>query len=169
MAEALEDSRLLVINPGNVDSVVRNGPELAEAIVGKLLDRLKGSWETLYDWQCSHAWKGVRENVESGGSGGALAPWEVSAALGVEESTVRMILEKSRVPVAFLEVGVDGDRANTEPRRFESLRLVCRVRGPEEGDQPKLERAVQLSRDKYCSVLHTLRPDLDLEIRIERA
>jgi uncharacterized OsmC-like protein len=26
---------------------------------------------------------------------------------------------------------------------------------------------VDLSRDKYCSVLHTLHPDLDVSIRIE--
>ena len=90
----------------------------------------------------------------------------LAGCMGVD---IRMILEKSRVPVDFLEILVEGDRVSTEPRRFESLRLTCRVRGPEEGDQPKLERAVQLSRDKYCSVLHTLRPDLDLEIHIERA
>jgi hypothetical protein len=94
MAEALEDSRLLVIGSGNVDSVVRNGPEIAEAIVRKLLDSLRGAWENLYDWQCSHAWKGVRENLESEGAGGTRSPGEVSAALGVEEFTVRMILEK---------------------------------------------------------------------------
>ena len=94
MAEALEDSRLLVIDPGNVDSVVRNGPELAEAIVRKLLGGLRGAWETLYDWQCSRAWEGVRENVESEGTGGSRSPGEVSAALGVEEFTVRMIREK---------------------------------------------------------------------------
>lgn len=94
MAEALEDSRLLVIDPGNVDSVVRNGPELAEVIVSKLLDSLKTSWESLYDWQCAHAWNGVRDSMESEGAGGARAPGEVSAEIGVEEFAVRMILEK---------------------------------------------------------------------------
>jgi putative redox protein len=90
----------------------------------------------------------------------------LAGCMGVD---IRMILEKGRVPVDFLEVLVEGDRVSTDPRRFESLRLTCRVRGPDDEDQPKLERAVQLSRDKYCSVLHTLRPDLDLVIHIERA
>ena len=81
---------------------------------------------------------------------------------------VRMILEKSRVPVETLEVVVSGVRAETPPRRFTSMVLTYRVAGPAEGDQAKLQRAVDLSRDVYCSVLHTLSPDLDLEIRIER-
>lgn len=81
---------------------------------------------------------------------------------------VRMILEKSRVPVEALEVHLSGERAEKPPRRFTSLVLTYRVRGPGDGDQDKLQRAVDLSRDTYCSVLHTLRTDLDLEIRIER-
>lgn len=82
---------------------------------------------------------------------------------------VRMILEKSRVPVESLEVVVEGDRAAEPPRYFHSLRLTYRLRGPSEADQARLERAVQLSRDTYCSVLHTLRPDMSLDVRIERA
>jgi len=93
-AEVLEESRLLAIDPGNVDSVVRNGPELAEVIVQKLLASLKVGWESLHDWQCAHAWKRVRERVKSKGDGGASAPGEVSAAIGMEEFAVRMILEK---------------------------------------------------------------------------
>lgn len=82
---------------------------------------------------------------------------------------VRMILEKSRVPLESLEVAVEGDRAEMPPRYFHTLRLTYRVRGPSEADQAKLERAVQLSRETYCSVLHTLRPDVNLDVRIERA
>jgi putative redox protein len=89
----------------------------------------------------------------------------LAGCMGID---VRDILEKSRVPVESLEVEVDGDRATEHPRRFEAIRLTYRVRGPTDADQGKLERAVQLSKDRYCSVLHTLRPDLDLEVRIVR-
>ena len=90
----------------------------------------------------------------------------LAGCMGVD---VRMILEKSRVPVESLEVDVEGDRVEDPPRRFRSLHLTYRLRGPGEGDRGKLERAVELSKEKYCSVLHTLRPDLDLVVRIERA
>jgi putative redox protein len=81
---------------------------------------------------------------------------------------VRLILEKCRVPVDSLEVIVEGDRAPSPPRRFDALRLVYVLKGPAEADEGKIERAVQLSKDKYCSVLHTLREDVRLDIRIER-
>lgn len=90
----------------------------------------------------------------------------LAGCMGVD---VRMILEKSRVPLESLEVVVAGDREETPPRFFRTIRLTYRVKGPSEADQGKLERAVDLSKDKYCSVLHTLRPDLELDISIERA
>ncbi len=89
----------------------------------------------------------------------------LAGCMGVD---VRLILEKSRVPIESLEVEVEGDRVETEPRRFKAIRLTYRLKGPTEADQPKLDRAVGLSRDKYCSVLHSLRPDIDVDVRVER-
>jgi uncharacterized OsmC-like protein len=45
---------------------------------------------------------------------------------------------------------------------------MVRVKGPTEADQAKLDRAIELSRDKYCSVFHTLRSDLAVEITSSR-
>jgi putative redox protein len=89
----------------------------------------------------------------------------VAGCMGID---VVDILGKSRVPLEGLRVEVEGDRAAEPPRRFTAIRLTYYVSGPSDADQAKLERAVQLSRDKYCSVLHTLRPDLELDVRIER-
>lgn len=80
---------------------------------------------------------------------------------------VRMILEKSRVPLDSLEVEAVGIRADEAPRRYESVELVYRLGGPAADDHDKVQRAIDLSRDRYCSVLHTLDPDLDLTIRVE--
>lgn len=113
---------------------------------------------------------GGPEITTASGGGAGPSPTQllllsVAGCMGVD---VKDILDKSRVPVEALEVQVEGDRRADPPRRFTALRLTYRVRGPEEGDQAKLQRAIDLSRDKYCSVLHTLNPDLDLDIRIER-
>lgn len=81
---------------------------------------------------------------------------------------VRMILEKSRVPLEELEIEVSGRRATTDPRRYEAIELLYRVRGPTEEHEKKLQRAIDLSRDTYCSVLHSLRRDIDVDIGIER-
>ncbi len=79
------------------------------------------------------------------------------------------ILQKSRVPVTSLDMDVEGERAEEAPKRFTRLRLSCRVAGPDISHHPRLERALQLSRDRYCSVLHTLRPDIELDLAITRS
>lgn len=81
-------------------------------------------------------------------------------------SDVCMILEKSRVPFTGLEVLAEGARMDSEPRRYHTIRLTFLVSGVAEEHNGRLERAVALSKEKYCSVLHTLREDLDLDIRI---
>ncbi len=88
---------------------------------------------------------------------------------GCMGTDVVLILEKSRVELDSLEVEVVAQRAEEHPRRLSGLRLVFRLIGPSETDKTKVQRAVDLSRDTYCSVLHSLRSDLDLEIEIEVA
>lgn len=73
------------------------------------------------------------------------------------------ILGKMRVPLDGLEVVAEGDRAPHAPRRFTAIRLHYVVRGLPPEAEPKLRQAIELSREKYCSVLHTLRPDVVVE------
>jgi putative redox protein len=77
---------------------------------------------------------------------------------------VKMILEKSRVPVNGLRVSVEGERAQAHPKRFTRLVLAYHLEGPGEEDLPKVDRAVALSKETFCSVLHTLREDIEVEI-----
>lgn len=78
------------------------------------------------------------------------------------------LLGKMRVPLAGLAVAVEGERANGEPRRYVRIRLRYEVEGVPLEAQPKLERAVELSVARYCSVLHSLRPDIELTTEVVR-
>jgi len=83
---------------------------------------------------------------------------------------VVMILERMRQPLARLEVSLEGDRHAPEPRYFTAVRARFDVWG--EGlKHDKVVRAINLSFTKYCSVYHSLRPDLKLrpEYRIHRS
>jgi putative redox protein len=80
---------------------------------------------------------------------------------------VRLILDKSRVPLETLEVDTIGERAETDPRRYTHIRMVFRLKGPGAEHESRVARAIQLSRDKYCSVFHTFRSDLPIETAIE--
>jgi putative redox protein len=60
------------------------------------------------------------------------------------------ILEKGREPVADCRVQIDADRAETDPKVFVRIHMQFIVTG--RGLDPrKVERAVHLSADKYCS------------------
>jgi putative redox protein len=72
------------------------------------------------------------------------------------------ILSKGRQPPIALQARLTGERAETEPRRFERIRLHYTVQGSVPA--AVVDRAIALSREKYCSVWHSMRQDIDLQI-----
>ena len=90
----------------------------------------------------------------------------ILALAGCIGSDIVDIAEKARVGLRSLEVLIEGDRAPEPPRRYTAVRAHYRV-GAAESDRPKIERAVQLSHDKYCSVLHSLRTDIAFSSELE--
>jgi putative redox protein len=72
------------------------------------------------------------------------------------------IAGRMRVGFDSLVLRIDADRAPTPPRYYTRIRLVVEVAGAADADAPKLQRALDLSRETYCSVLHTLRPDTEI-------
>ncbi len=94
---------------------------------------------------------------------GAVAPGPMLtlllAAAACSGSDVVSILEKMRVGLHELRIEVSGERREAEPRRYIAIHLEYHVRG--DGlDEAKARRAVELSIEKYCSVLHSLAADL---------
>jgi putative redox protein len=89
-----------------------------------------------------------------GPDGGSIAPSPMELVLlgvgGCTAYDVVQILEKGREAIEDCVIELDADRAETEPRVFTRVRLRYIVTG--RGlDRAKVERAVQLSADKYCS------------------
>jgi putative redox protein len=76
------------------------------------------------------------------------------------------ILEKMRVPLGGLRVRGDADRAKEPPRRYTAIRLVYEAEGLAAESEDKLRRAIQLSHEKYCSVLHSLRTDIHIDTTV---
>ena len=91
----------------------------------------------------------------------------LAAAAGCMAIDVRAILEKGRVHLDALDVEAQGERAEEPPRCYTALRFVVRVAGVPPTQRSKVERAIQLSREKYCSVLFSLRRDIPVEIVLE--
>jgi putative redox protein len=75
------------------------------------------------------------------------------------------ILTRGRLEVKALSVRLRGDRADDDPRRFLAFELHFAVRGDIPAE--KVERALALSREKYCSVWQSLREDIALATTFE--
>ena len=89
---------------------------------------------------------------DSGGRNLGIRPMEMLliGMAGCTAFDVVHILEKGREPVTGCEVEADADRAETEPKVFTRIRVRYRVTGKGLA-RDKVERAVALSTEKYCS------------------
>ena len=76
------------------------------------------------------------------------------------------ILRKKRQAVRAIEVEVRGEQAPQYPKAFVDVTLVYRVSG-DRLDRAAVERAVQLSADRYCPVIATIRGVARVSTHIE--
>ncbi len=83
------------------------------------------------------------------------------AAAACTGSDVVVILEKMRVLLRQVRIEVSGVRREQEPRRYTSIHFDFHLAG--DGlDEPRARRAIDLSLDKYCSVVASLAPDISI-------
>lgn len=103
-----------------------------------------------------------------GGAGDGFAPVEL-VALGLAGCTgmdVISILQKKKQEVHAFEVRVKTERKEEHPRIWTRAVIEYIVTG--KGIDPAaVERAIQLSSDKYCPVQNMLRPTVKIETRYE--
>jgi putative redox protein len=90
-------------------------------------------------------------------SDAAAGPMEmVLMALGACTATdIVIILEKKRQKLESLEVLCSGERAVDPPRVWVKVDVLFRVRGAV--DEGALQRAIDLTKEKYCSVAAMLK------------
>jgi len=83
------------------------------------------------------------------------------AAATCSAADIVLILQKQRVRLAALDVSVRGTRRETDPKRYTAIAFHFAVRG-EGADEAKARRAIDLSLEKYCSVVASLAPDISI-------
>jgi len=108
----------------------------------------------------------AKMTLDSGGVEGpspmqALA-FALSGCMGMD---VVHIIRRGRYDLRGLSVSLTGQRAQENPHRFVAFELVFHVNGQVPSDQ--VQRAIDLSHEKYCSVWHSLRQDIPLTTRFE--
>ncbi len=75
---------------------------------------------------------------------------------------VAYILQKGHHPLERLRSEIVAERAQTDPHRL--VRVTLRFVVNDAVPRDAVARAIQLSREKYCSVWHSLREDIELGI-----
>ena len=83
-----------------------------------------------------------------------------SAMAGCMAIDVVSILQKGRHPLQALRASFSGERAAEPPRRFTAITLHFHVTGAVPDDA--VQRAIDLSREKYCSAWNSMRQDIVL-------
>ena len=104
--------------------------------------------------------------LDSESTAGPSPPQAVAMALaGCMAIDVADIVMKGRHAMTALEAAIEGARADDPPRRFLSFALHFTITGAVPA--AAVARAIQLSRDKYCSVWHSLRQDITFDTTFE--
>jgi putative redox protein len=89
---------------------------------------------------------------DAGGRNVGFRPMEMLllGLAGCSAFDVVLILKRGRANITDCVVEVDADRAETDPKVFTHVRMRYIVTG-KDLDPNKVERAVKLSEEKYCS------------------
>ena len=88
------------------------------------------------------------------------------AALGrCTAMDVISILKKMRVEVKSLNVRVEGELTEEQPRRFYKMHVTYEIEG-DELPMDKVKKAVSLSEDRYCGVSAVYKDALELTSEI---
>jgi putative redox protein len=90
------------------------------------------------------------------------------ALAGCTGMDIVSLLDKMRVNYESLNIKVEGELTEEHPKHFSKMKVIYELKG-ENVDVKKVQKAVDLSKEKYCGVSYSYRDvmDLEFEIRIQ--
>ena len=107
----------------------------------------------------------ILDNPE-GGSGSSPMQLVLMGVAGCSAMDVVSILKKKRSTFTGLAVHIKGDRNEGHPKRFTDVHMEFKVSG-QGVKAADVERAIDLSQNKYCSVTASLNADVKYEYEIK--
>ena len=124
------------------------------------------SWKKeglLLEGVTAHGHVDMASGLDEPGQGATPMELLAVALAGCTAMDVISVLQKMRQPLEGLRVEVHGEKADEHPKRFVSLEVVYYLKGAL--DEKKVQRAIELSETKFCSVEATLRPAVSISSR----
>jgi putative redox protein len=124
--------------------------------------------KTTTTWKTAHAFDSVQNQstIQLDGTTGfspkALLLTGLAGCTGID---VVDILEKMRVPFASLEIDAEAEQTDEHPRVFKTIHLTYKLKTEEEYRE-KIQKAIDLSLEKYCGVAAMLKKNSSIEYEI---
>ncbi|MEK6699180.1 MAG: OsmC family protein [Nitrospirota bacterium] len=84
----------------------------------------------------------------------------VAGCMGIDMVS---FLKKMKVEIKSYKMDIVGERNPTPPQYYTAIEMIIAVAGSGLTAK-KVERAISLSQDKYCSVYHSLRKDMKVKV-----
>ena len=84
----------------------------------------------------------------------------VAGCMGIDMVS---FLKKMKCEISSYRMDIVGERNPTPPQYYTSIDMIIDVKGGGLTAK-KIERAISLSQEKYCSVYHSLRKDMKVKV-----
>ena len=116
--------------------------------------------------------EGITANFDAnpaiGGEGLGLRPMEmlIASMASCASIDVLLILKKKRIELSHYHVDVEATRLDSVPAAFQSINLIFQIGKNDPIEQ--VEKAVQLSVEKYCSVSASLSKEITISFIVKR-
>lgn len=113
-------------------------------------------------------WVMMDGNEKVGGADAASRPMEMLlfGLGGCTAVDVEVILKKMKVPVENIEIDINSERADEHPKVYTKINMTYHFYG-KDLNQKKLEKAVHLSKNTYCSASAMLGKTAEITATIE--
>ncbi|MEO5361703.1 MAG: OsmC family protein [Nitrospirota bacterium] len=147
---------------------VQNIEELLDGYKSKVSTVFKGTvtWDKDFIF-LARTQKGYEIDYDANVEWGCQPSEPVMLSLGACIATdCVMFLQKMRVQLTSFKVDITGTKQEAPPQFFKQFDVMLHVAGKNLSEK-KLQRAIALSRDKYCGIYHSLRSDVILNIKYE--
>jgi len=110
----------------------------------------------------------IDANSENGGEDKGPSPKKLmlSALAGCTGIDVVSILNKMKVPFTNLSIVVDANVTEDHPKHYNEIHIIYKFSG-NNLNLEKIEKAIQLSQEKYCGVFHVYKQVMKMSSNIE--
>lgn len=104
--------------------------------------------------------------VGGGNKGPRPKPLTLVSLAGCTGMDVISILTKMRAEPEYFNVAVEGELTEEHPKYYHKIHVIYELKG-KDVDIEKVEKAVNLSRDRYCGVFALLRAGAEITYEIK--